>query len=93
MPSSAEKSDCCDGCDEAQQKHAPCCMKLEKLPDAQSPAPMPIVPMAPMVDLGWQGILWLPEAIQPVTLSAAAASIRGPTPRPYRRAMLAIWRL
>ena len=93
MAAQVEDPDCCDDCGSSDDEHAPCCVELKKLPDAQSPAPMPVVPDVPVIDLGWQRILVVPESGIQAARVDRMRPIRGPTSAASRRAMMAIWRL
>jgi hypothetical protein len=91
-----QDSDCCGDCGDCGVTHgekAPCCVELEKLPDAQTPSPMPVAPDAPVVDLGWQAVMVVPDLDTFTDRIEPATPIRGPTSASSRRAMLAIWRL
>ncbi len=93
MVASVGDDDCCSDCGADHGEHAPCCVELAKLPDAQPPAPMPVPPDVPVLELAWQPVVLLGETLverQPVELPA---SIRGPTSASARRSLLAIWRL
>ena len=93
LRASVETSDCCDDCGGSQQETTPCCVELAELPDAQSPAPMPVIPTMPVFDLGWIA------SVPPLETADAAdpverfERIRGPTTALSRRAILAVWRL
>lgn len=85
--------DCCGDCGGPHGERAPCCVELEKLPDAQTPSPMPAAPDVPVVDLGWQAVVAVSDLGARTIGIAPATPIRGPTSASSRRAMLAIWRL
>ncbi|GAA5478305.1 hypothetical protein Hhel01_01803 [Haloferula helveola] len=94
LPMSVNASDCCHHCCGAtDDDRTPCCVDLEKLPDASSPTPAPEVPETPENDLGWQPALVAPPVRSSASHTTLVPSIRGPTPSSFRRALLAIWRL
>ncbi|GAA5481760.1 hypothetical protein [Haloferula sargassicola] len=85
--------DCCSNCGSDHGEHAPCCVELAKLPDAQPPAPMPVPPDVPVLELDWQPVVVLRETIEVPQSVDRPCPIRGPTSDSARRSLLAIWRL
>lgn len=84
--------DCC--CDEGgnRPEKSECCIELERLPDGLQPAPQPVVPPAPVLDLNLLET-WPPqERIVSPGRGGQAERIRGPAPPSVRRALLAVWR-
>ena len=88
-------SDCCseEQSDSDEHKDCTCCLRLEELPDAQTPTPFPEVPDAPVSHLARPAGIPACPAEMTATPSTRKVMIRGPGSPSSYRATLEIWRL
>jgi hypothetical protein len=88
----SQKVKCCSECGGKEDgEHDPCCVELQKLPDAPAPsAPVGLPPVLPVEIDDFLVRLECPVEYLPEVFSAAEP-IRGPTSSGIRRALLGVW--
>lgn len=85
------KLKCCAECGEEDGEHAPCCVELQKLPDAPEPsAPVGLPPVLAVEPNDF--LVGIECHVEELTeVFSAAEPIRGPTSGGTRRALLGVW--